>query len=455
MARIDNLGNFLTDVATSIRTKKGTTNTITPANFDTEIASIETGGITPTGTINITENGSHDVTNYANAEVNVVATGTIDITENGTHDVANYGTANVNVVPTGTINITENGEHDVANYGTANVNVVPTGTIDITENGSHDVTNYGTANVNVDVGVFPTGTLNITANGDYDVTNYANTSVNVPQPSGSTTITANGTYDITDYASAVVDVPGGITVPTSVSFAQDSWETIAAISEAGLAAQYYKIGDKKIINTSEVVDTTSYYKKTWTSKQIRLEIVGFNMYALANDTTKKAGIVLMAYYYGGSEDQPISVGIDRFGWPGYSNLKTYFNTIIKESYPADLKAVIKSVQVPMYYGKASVDKIVTGTEQLWLPGASQLNAPEPEGGTTGCDREASGTLPLPAFGNRTLFERYYNRTDEAGKSFLTGTMGMSNTSVALITNYGKTSNASNSQEYYIRPVFCI
>lgn len=68
----------------------------------------------------------------------------------------------------------------------------------------------------------------------------------MPQPSGSTTITANGTYDVTDYASAVVDVPGGITVPTSVSFAQDSWETIAAISEAGLAAQYYNIGDKKL-----------------------------------------------------------------------------------------------------------------------------------------------------------------------------------------------------------------
>ena len=429
MARIDNLGNFLTDVATSIRTKKGTTNTITPANFDTEIASIETGGITPTGTINITENGTHDVTNYANAEVNVVATGTIDITENGTHDVANYGTANVNVVPTGTIDITENGEHDVANYGTANVNV--------------------------DVGVFPTGTLNVTANGDYDVTNYANTSVNVPQPSGSTTITANGTYDITDYASAVVDVPSGITVPTSVSFAEDSWETIAAISEAGLAAQYYNIGDKKIINTSEVVDTTSYYQKTWTSKQIRLEIVGFNMYALANDTTKKAGIVLMAYYYGGSADQPISIGGERFGWPGWSNLKTYFNTIIKESYPADLKAVIKSVQVPMYNGKASVDNIVTGTEQLWLPGASQLNAPEPEGGTTSFNAEESGTLPLPAFGNRIRFKRYYNRADETGKSFLTGTMGMSNTSVALIMNNGKTSNAGGSQEYYIRPVFCI
>ena len=277
----------------------------------------------------------------------------------------------------------------------------------------------------------------------------------MPQPSGSTTITANGTYDITDYASAVVDVPGGITVPTSVSFAEDSWETIAAISEAGLAAQYYNIGDKKIINTSEVVDTTSYYQKTWTSKQIRLEIVGFNMYALANDTTKKAGIVLMAYYNGGSADQPIGLGGDRFGWPRYSNLKTYFNTIIKESYPADLKAVIKSVQVPMYDGKASVNKIVIGTEQLWLPGASQLNAPELDGGTTSFDREASSTLPLPAFGNREKFRLYHSRADETGKNFLTGTMGSNNTSVVIIMNNGKTSNGGNFQEYYVRPVFCI
>lgn len=43
MARIDTLGNFLTDVATAIRTKKGTTDTILASNFDTEIASIEGG----------------------------------------------------------------------------------------------------------------------------------------------------------------------------------------------------------------------------------------------------------------------------------------------------------------------------------------------------------------------------------------------------------------------------
>ena len=44
MARTDSLGHFLTDVATAIRNKKGTTNTIVASDFDTEIASIESGG---------------------------------------------------------------------------------------------------------------------------------------------------------------------------------------------------------------------------------------------------------------------------------------------------------------------------------------------------------------------------------------------------------------------------
>ena len=43
MARTDTLGNFLTDVASAIREKKGTTDTILASNFDTEIASIESG----------------------------------------------------------------------------------------------------------------------------------------------------------------------------------------------------------------------------------------------------------------------------------------------------------------------------------------------------------------------------------------------------------------------------
>lgn len=46
MARIDSLTNFLTDVASAIKEKTGKTDMITPANFDTEIESIQAGGDT-------------------------------------------------------------------------------------------------------------------------------------------------------------------------------------------------------------------------------------------------------------------------------------------------------------------------------------------------------------------------------------------------------------------------
>ena len=65
MARTDSLTNFLTDVANSIRNKKGTTDTILASDFDTEIESIETGGgeaNLQSKSITITENGTQIVT---------------------------------------------------------------------------------------------------------------------------------------------------------------------------------------------------------------------------------------------------------------------------------------------------------------------------------------------------------------------------------------------------------
>ena len=47
MARIDNLGNFLTDVANAIRNKTGGTASLKPANFDTEISNIKSGNSYP------------------------------------------------------------------------------------------------------------------------------------------------------------------------------------------------------------------------------------------------------------------------------------------------------------------------------------------------------------------------------------------------------------------------
>ena len=106
-------------------------------SFETIFGEVQVVEFKPEGTIEITENGLHDVSEYANAEVNVIGEG--------------------GITPTGTKEITENGEYDVSTYETANVNVPipdgyiqPAGTLEITENGKYDVTQYAEAEVTVE-----------------------------------------------------------------------------------------------------------------------------------------------------------------------------------------------------------------------------------------------------------------------------------------------------------------
>lgn len=96
MARSEkNLTAVFNDTANAIRSKKGTSSEISPLDFADEISSIST----PTGTIEITTNGTNiDVAQYAKADVSVQPQyESRYISSNGEYNVADYKKVNVQV----------------------------------------------------------------------------------------------------------------------------------------------------------------------------------------------------------------------------------------------------------------------------------------------------------------------------------------------------------------------
>jgi hypothetical protein len=73
MAKVLTDDSNYTAIANAIRAKKGVETTYLPSEMAAAINTIDTSGITPTGSISITQNGTVDVTQYASAVVNVSA----------------------------------------------------------------------------------------------------------------------------------------------------------------------------------------------------------------------------------------------------------------------------------------------------------------------------------------------------------------------------------------------
>lgn len=106
----------LQDIADSIRAKNGTQNTYKPGEMAAAIDALPSSGITPSGTLEITANGTYDVTNYASAEVDVPTGSTpvinsLSVTANGTY-IAPTGVDGYSPV---TVNVPSGGGSDLPN----------------------------------------------------------------------------------------------------------------------------------------------------------------------------------------------------------------------------------------------------------------------------------------------------------------------------------------------------
>ena len=170
---------------------------------------------------------------------------------------------------------------------------------------------------------------------------------------GDTTVTVNASAGANYQAkSASISVSADIG-PVGVSFATDSWETIAAVSEAGLASQYYNLGDTKDITLSGIGTMT-------------LEIADFDHdYLSASTSAQKAGISLITkdLLYDTYTMNPSNTNSG--GFPN-SGLQMELTMSLAGTFPTDLWNVIKPIYKWYGTGNGTTNGEWHGS-RLWIP----------------------------------------------------------------------------------------
>lgn len=141
----------------------------------------------------------------------------------------------------------------------------------------------------------------------------------------------------------------------TVEFASATWEEIAAVSEGGLASQYFSVGESRTME--------------FNGETIEVEILGFDHDALA-DGSGYAGISLMC------KTAPSSVSGATLGLTDEYSINTAGDTALFPLFPADLQAVVKNVKKMCCIGSSKF-QFSTGElgAKVWFPSTSELNVP--------------------------------------------------------------------------------
>ena len=154
MARVNNLNNFLIDVASAIKTKKGSETAIPAANFDTEILALPSQGTYEQRVLNISTNGTQTITPSSGYDAIDELKLTVAVPEKQLQSKTYNFTQNT------TIQLLPDTGYDGFDIVTLNINV-PGSTINnqdktITQNGTYQAdsgyTGLGTVTVNVPSG---------------------------------------------------------------------------------------------------------------------------------------------------------------------------------------------------------------------------------------------------------------------------------------------------------------
>lgn len=383
MAKVALTEQYLEDIADAIRAKNETSNTYTPPEMAPAILALPAGGgIIPTGTLSITTNGTHNVYNYASADVQVSSTinnqnktvnpSTSQQSITADSGYTGLGTVTVNAMPTMTLpqfmsdtssgtfinglqgtttvkylnipigyNATERYYQISAAAGSAGTPIATKGTvsnhsISVTPSVTNTTgyitgsTKTGTA-VTVTASELASGTKSITQNGTgIDVVGYAAVDVSVSGGGGSglTVDTATATLSSANASISFTGLAGeptsfAITSAADLATGASPWKTAAVVFDGT------SLHGQTIRNTSnaQVTYDGSSFSKTYSNGTLTVTGSGTNF---------QANQYKLVYTYGGSDigiaNTQVGSGATSVTFTGLEDEPSYFSCIFKSNF---------------------------------------------------------------------------------------------------------------------------
>ena len=154
------------------------------------------------------------------------------------------------------------------------------------------------------------------------------------------------------------NTPPEPSLPESVSFAEDSWETIAAIVKAGKADQYYNVGDTKEVTVE------GYTNRSESTFTVRIANITTPTECATEGFSQTACGFVVEFVDIITNHVMNSTNTNSGGWPA-SEMYNFVNTTLYNSLPNDLQNVI--IQTYSVSGRGYEESSnLTSNDKLYL-----------------------------------------------------------------------------------------
>ena len=146
----------------------------------------------------------------------------------------------------------------------------------------------------------------------------------------------------------------------SISFAEDSWETISEIAKMGNACDYYQVGDTKMVSLTEYGEHPVRIANC--SRPVECDNENFSQTACGFVLEFTDGIVRTVMNSSHSGDV---IGTGNYGGYEASELYSFLKNDLFRAFPEDLQKVIIDTKVVTGHGSKDTNNSVT-TDKLYL-----------------------------------------------------------------------------------------